>query len=108
MSNGKHCSFNSGYMQAVDQNLSSDVSCSTFTIDKTSAQLSPLSSAGSARQYFERLPGSVASDAASSCLNASGTSLLDDQRGQPRPQLSACDLDAYERDDLVFANGFEF
>ena len=105
---GVNCATTAGYLGAVGANLSGDASCTGFTLSSTNAQLSSLSAGGDSPGYFSLPATSPAVDAALSCLDASGTiTIADDQRGRPRPYGTNCDLGAYERDDFIFANGFE-
>jgi len=70
-------------------NLDDDGSCDNFTIT-ANPQLDPLSSNGGLTQTHAIAPGSPAKNA------AEGTCPATDQRGEPRPFGSACDLGAYE------------
>jgi hypothetical protein len=102
------CHLPSGYLAAIGNNLSSDASCTGFTFTNADPQISVLSSGSDAPPYFPLPASSPAIDGALTCLDASGLStIVDDQRGRARPYGSSCDLGAYERDDLLFANGFE-
>ena len=89
-------------------NLSSDSTCAGFTLATTDPQLAPLGNNGGPTQTHALLAGSPAINVASDCTDVTGTSIVNtDQRGRARPYGAGCDLGAYERDDLIFANGFE-
>ena len=70
-------------------NLDDDGSCDNFTIT-ANPQLDPLASNGGPTQTHAIAPSSPAKNA------AAGTCPAADQRGEPRPHGSACDLGAYE------------
>ena len=70
-------------------NLDDDGSCYNFTIT-ADPQLDPLASNGGPTQTHAIAPGSPAKNAAAGACPAT------DQRGEPRPFGSACDLGAYE------------
>ena len=70
-------------------NLDSDGSCDGFTITDD-PQLGPLASNGGATQTHAIAPSSPAKNAAAGACPAT------DQRGEPRPHGSACDLGSYE------------
>lgn len=70
-------------------NLDDDGSCDNFTIN-ADPQLGPLASNGGATQTHAIAPSSPAKNA------AAGTCPATDQRGEPRPHGSACDLGSYE------------
>jgi len=96
-----------GLMQSAGGNLSSDTTCEGTIPGVLDLKLGPLANGGGESDTYTLLPGSPAIDA-STCLDANGTfTLVDDQRGRPRPYGGACDIGAYERDDLLLANGFE-
>jgi predicted outer membrane repeat protein len=71
------------------------------------AKLGPLQDNGGATLTHALLPGSLALDAGGTCFDDLGAPLGADQRGVPRPQGAACDLGAFELEDLIFADGFE-
>ena len=70
-------------------NLDDDGSCDNFTIN-ADPQLDPLASNGGPTQTHAIAPSSPAKNA------AAGTCPASDQRGEPRPHGSACDLGSYE------------
>jgi hypothetical protein len=70
-------------------NLDNDGSCDNFTIT-ADPQLDPLASNGGPTQTHAIAPGSPAKNAAAGACPAT------DQRGEPRPHGSACDLGSYE------------
>jgi hypothetical protein len=70
-------------------NLDSDGTCTGFTITDD-PQLGPLANNGGPTQTHSIAPGSPAKNA------AAGSCPATDQRGEPRPHGSACDLGAYE------------
>ncbi len=70
-------------------NLDDDGSCDNFTIT-ADPQLDPLASNGGLTQTHAIAPSSPAKNAAAGACPAA------DQRGEPRPFGSACDLGAYE------------
>ncbi|GAA0707171.1 choice-of-anchor Q domain-containing protein [Dokdonella soli] len=104
---GANCYVQSGGFTMVGANLSSDASCAGFSISQTDPKLAPLGYNGGPTPTFALLAGSPAIDAASDCKDIAGNTLATDQRGRVRPYGPACDLGAYERDDLIFADGFE-
>ena len=105
---GFNCGVPPGYLEAVGTNLSSDSTCAGFTLSSTNPQFGSVGQGGIAPGYLVLQASSPAVDGAVSCLDASGTlTIADDQRGRPRPYGTNCDLGAYERDDFLFANGFE-
>ncbi len=70
-------------------NLDDDGSCDLFTIN-ADPQLDPLASNGGPTQTHAIAPSSPAKNA------AAGSCPATDQRGEPRPHGSACDLGSYE------------
>jgi predicted outer membrane repeat protein len=78
-------------------NLSDDDTFPGATLFAT-AQLAiaPLADYGGTVMTHALLPGSVAIDAASDCLDVSGNALPEDARGYPRAFGGACDVGAYE------------
>ena len=97
-----HCA-GSGSLIAFGGNLSSDASCSGFTLPNTPASLLALADNGGKTQTIALRADSVAIDAAT-CRNSSGLSITADQRYLSRPQdilnrgdgLADCDLGAFE------------
>jgi predicted outer membrane repeat protein len=69
-------------------------------------KLGPLQDNGGPTQTHALLPGSPALDVGT-CDDPVGAPLDTDQRGVARPQGIACDLGAFELEDLIFADGFE-
>jgi hypothetical protein len=85
---------------------------STGSPNQTDPLLGPLSVFSASLYLLPVLPigsNSPATDSASSCIEADGTTLLTyDARGASRPYGSQCDVGAYEFDgDYIFANGNE-
>jgi CSLREA domain-containing protein len=70
-------------------------------------KLGPLQDNGGPTLTHALLPGSPAVDAGGICFDALGAPLGIDQRGVPRPQGAACDLGAFELEDLIFADDFD-
>lgn len=73
--------------------------------DGTSANLGPLADNGGPTLTLLPQPGSAAIDA-----NVSGGcngGVATDQRGDPRPYGSGCDIGAVEANDFIFRDGFE-
>ncbi len=70
-------------------NLDSDGTCDSFTITDD-PQLGPLANNGGPTQTHSIAPSSPAKNA------AAGSCPATDQRGEPRPHGSACDLGSYE------------
>ena len=79
-------------------NFADDGTCSGF-FSLTPGTLGPLASNGGATQTHALFPGSEAINAASGCQDLGGNTVSTDQRKVVRPQGSACDAGAYERDD---------
>jgi len=104
---GGNCGLQPGELQALGANLSSDATCSGFSKPSMNPKLGPLAANGGETRTYALLPGSVAFNAASDCLDAAGNVLVDDQRGASRPFGGICDLGAYERDESIFADGFD-
>jgi CSLREA domain-containing protein len=93
-----NCYIPSGTLfNAYGSNFSTDNTCTGFT-QVTSAQLNlqPLDYNGGPTQTHALGAGSVAIDAVSDCTDLDGNSVTTDQRGEPRPQGSACDAGAFE------------
>jgi len=76
------------------ENLDSDGTCDGFTITDNPA-LDPLADNGGPTHTHALTPASPAIDA------AAGECISTDQRGEPRPQGSTCDLGAYEYSGTV-------
>ncbi len=105
---GNACYYPLTAVAIIGSNLSSDSTCTGFTLASTDPRLAPLGNNGGPAQTHTLLAGSPAIDAASDCTDVTGTAIVTtDQRGRARPYGAGCDLGAYERDDLIFANGFE-
>lgn len=79
-------------------NFADDGTCSGF-FPLTPGTLGPLASNGGATQTHALFSGSEAINAASGCQDLGGNTVSTDQREVVRPQGSACDAGAYERDD---------
>jgi CSLREA domain-containing protein len=71
--------------------------------------LGALQDNGGPTQTNALLAGSPAIDKGNpgGCRDQSGVPLTTDQRGLPRPNGPACDIGAYEVQDLIYRNGFE-
>jgi len=102
------CQFASGTVTLSGANLASDESCAGFDFAGSDAMLAPLANNGGATPTYALAPSSPAVDAAPGCTDASGGAVTNDQRERSRPQGSACDLGAYELEDVVFDSDFEF
>lgn len=98
---------------SLGYNILSDSSCNFLTagdMENTDAQLGVLSNNGGSTfthhpSEFSPLLNQVP---IAGCLDIQGAALLTDQRGQPRPFGSLCDIGALEiNDGIVFINGFE-
>ena len=101
-----NCQLGLGTMTAAGADLSSDASCSGFSLSATDAHLAPLAGYGTGATYALN-PGSAAVDAAGDCTDTQSAPVAFDQRGMPRAQGPACDIGAYELGDRVFGDGFE-
>jgi len=98
---------------SLGHNVVNDDSClfmATGDLENTEPAISALADNGGAWPTHALNSDSVAIDLVplAACLDAMGTSLSSDQRGEIRPSGSACDAGAYEADgDVVFANDFD-
>ena len=101
-----NCQFGVGTATAAGADLSSDASCSGFSLNETDAQLAPLAGYGTGATYALS-PRSAAVDAASDCTDTLAAPVVLDQSGMPRPQGASCDLGAFELGDRVYVDGFE-
>lgn len=101
-----NCQLGLGTMTAAGADLSSDASCTGFSLNSTDAQLAPLAGYGNGATYALN-PRSVAVDAVDDCTDTQAASVVLDQRGMPRPQGAGCDIGAFELGDRVFGDGFE-
>jgi predicted outer membrane repeat protein len=101
-----NCQLGLGTMTAAGADLSSDASCTGFSLNETDPQLAPLAGHGTGATYALS-PGSAAVDAVEDCTDAQAAPVVFDQRGMPRAQGSACDIGAFELGDRVFVDGFE-
>jgi len=72
-------------------------------------QLGALQFNGGPTQTQAIFPGSPALDAGNpaGCTDDLGAPITTDQRGVHRPHGPACDIGAFESDDIIFKNGFE-
>jgi CSLREA domain-containing protein len=72
-------------------------------------QLGVLQFNGGPTQTHAIFPGSPALDAGNpaGCTDDLGAPITTDQRGVHRPQGPACDIGAFESNDVIFRNGFE-
>ena len=69
------------------------------SVSPIDAKLGPLQDNGGPTKTMALLSGSPAINAGS-CVDANGNPLLVDQRGFPRPQVTGCDIGAYEQQPL--------
>ena len=96
-----------GTFTASGNNIVTHASCTINGPHSSDApRLGPLQDNGGPTLTHALLPGSPALEA-STCVDDVGAPLATDQRGVPRPQGAACDLGAFELEDLIFMNGFE-
>jgi hypothetical protein len=117
-SGSRNCSVANGPMKSLGYNLSTDNSCAAYfnqtgDLNNTPASLDPggLKNNGGPTQTIAILPSSPAFNIiplspTNYCTDFSGNSLTTDQRGVSRPQVSACDIGAFEYssdDDTTFA-----
>ncbi len=91
-----------GMFHAEGENISSDTSCPEFSQTGTD----PLLDAAGLQDYGGPSPtlafmsGSPATDAVTDCTDHEGNPLDTDQRGVNRPQGTACDIGAFESEQL--------
>ena len=102
-----NCGFGEGLVILAGVNLSSDASCSGFSLNSTNPRLSPLADNGGPTSTYALQSGSPALDAVVDCSDTNSLPLAADQRGVTRPQGAACDIGAFELEDHVFGDGFE-
>ncbi|GAA0707175.1 choice-of-anchor Q domain-containing protein [Dokdonella soli] len=108
-----NCSFGAGVVALFGVNLSTDASCTGFTLSGTDAKLSPLADNGGPTLTYALSPRSPAVDAVIDCTDNNSVPVTIDQRGHARPQnvtgiaQARCDIGAFELDDRIFSNGFE-
>ena len=70
-------------------------------------RLAPLGHYGGPTATAAPMAGSALIDAATGCLDASGVTITQDQRGVSRPQGMQCDIGAVEsNNDLIFIDAF--
>jgi predicted outer membrane repeat protein len=92
---GHNCGGGGGFT-ALGDNLDNEGTCPGFTI-LADPGLAPLADNGGATLTHAFIYASPAVDGAPDCTNtAGGTAINEDQRGEPRPYGSQCDLGAYE------------
>jgi hypothetical protein len=102
-----------GTLNSLGSNFSTDSSCPGFTqVTPGELDLGDLGDNGGPTQTHPLLAGSVAIDAATDCTRVDGsTPVTEDQRGEARPQGSACDSGAFEASatssGAIFESGFE-
>jgi len=90
-------------------NIVTHASCTiTGTFSNASVSFGLLQDNGGPTQTLALLPGNAAIDGGdpTGCADDQGP-LTVDQRGLPRPAGAACDLGAYEVQDLIFEDGFD-
>jgi len=92
---GADCQDSAGGFSSLGENMDSDGSCAGFTLTDD-ALLDALANNGGPTETHALKAGSPAIDAAADCITLGGSTLTEDQRGQPRPGGFACDLGAYE------------
>jgi hypothetical protein len=100
-SSGGNCSLAQGAITSNGYNLSSDATCAAdFTqsgdLNNTDPHLGPLANNGGPTLTHLPESGSPAIDAIPAGVNGCGTSLINDQRGAPRPIHGKCDIGAVE------------
>ena len=90
----------SGTMAVLGDNLDDDGTCGfSITADP---KLNPLADNGGDTLTHAILFSSPARDAVTDCTDIGGSPVVDlDQRKISRPQIDACDIGAYEREELV-------
>ena len=95
-------------------NLSSDETCTGFSLPDTLARLAPLANYGGPTPTHMPMTGSAAIDAVTDCTRSDGSTVQDDQRGATRPLLGRfgdavrCDIGAVESNgDIVYIANFE-
>jgi hypothetical protein len=94
---GFNCYIDGGTYNVAGTNFGDDESCPGFTAVTTAELgLDALADNGGPTQTMALLPGSVAIDAATDCIDYDGHPLTTDQRGVARPQGAACDVGAFE------------
>lgn len=88
----------SGPFTAFGVNYASDGTCPGCTeVNATDLKLGPLAENPPGTMQTHALgEASVAIDKATDCRDLNGNPVTTDQRGVPRPQLTACDVGAYE------------
>lgn len=111
---GSDCGSGGGALSVTGLSLDADGSCAGFSTASTAAlALGALASNGGPTQTHALGADSVALNVAADCTMLDGTPVANDQRGVPRPQGSACDVGAFEReldadpDDVLFADRFQ-
>jgi len=105
---GGNCEFGAGKVTLAGENLSSESSCTGFTLNNADAKLAPLADNGAPTSTYALDPASPAVDAVIDCTDNGGGAAATDQRGHARPQGPACDIGAYELDvDRIFGDSFE-
>lgn len=113
---GSSCDFGSNEpdVAASGDNLSSDETCTGFSLPDTVAHLAPLANYGGFTPTTMPLTASAAIDAVSDCTRIDASALTDDQRGATRPLLGRphdavrCDIGAVESNgEVIFIAGFE-
>jgi len=92
---GSDCQDSAGGFSSLGENIDSDGSCAGFTLTDD-ALLDVLANYGGPTETHALKADSPAIDAAADCVTLGGSTLTEDQRGQPRPGGFACDLGAYE------------
>ncbi|HSC09647.1 MAG TPA: choice-of-anchor Q domain-containing protein [Rhodanobacteraceae bacterium] len=96
-----------GTFTSSSKNLVAHPSCTiNGPYSEETPLLGPLRDNGGPTATHALLPGSAGLDAGP-CSDALGAPLAIDQRGVPRPQGGACDIGAFELEDLIFADDFE-
>jgi CSLREA domain-containing protein len=94
---GANCSNAGGTINVSGANLANDGSCTGFA-NTPSLNLGPLANNGGPTQTHALLAGSSAINAVPSgqCTDLSSNPVTQDQRGVVRPQLTLCDVGAFE------------
>jgi len=102
-----------GTITSQGHNIMEFVNASNCTVNgpysTDDPQLGTLQFNGGPTQTHAIFPGSPALDKGdpAGCTDNLGAPITSDQRGVHRPHGPACDIGAFESDDIIFKNGFE-
>jgi hypothetical protein len=98
-----NCALNGGSLTALEDNLDNDGSCQGFTLT-ANPYLKGLVANGGPTMTHAFLFDSPAVDGATNCPDITGSAEVNhDQRGEPRPFNTYCDLGAYEAQSIPSA-----